>query len=101
MLPDKLAKSVTESFEHAENSINFLTEANQSADVVAENTAGFRPLHEQVRDIRITTTKVDTEIEEIETTLSRLDDDSDQKDKLTAKIEALNAEREAAIANTP
>ena len=101
MLPDKLGKSVTESFEHAENSINFLTEANQSADVVAENTAGFRPLHEQVRDIRITTTKVDTEIEEIETTLSRLDDDSDQKDKLTAKIEALNAEREAAIANTP
>ena len=101
MLPDKLGKSVTESFEHAESSINFLAEANQSAVVVADNTAGFRPLHQQVRDIRITTTKLDTEIEELETTLSRLDDDSDQKDKLTAKIEALNAEREAAVADTP
>ena len=101
MLPDKLGKSVTESFEHAESSINFLAEANQSAVVVADNTAGFRPLHQQVRDIRITTTKLDTEIEELETILSRLDDDSDQKDKLTAKIEALNAEREAAVADTP
>ena len=51
MLPDKLAKSVTDSFEHAENSIDLLAEANTSAGVVADNSTDFRPLHEQMRDI--------------------------------------------------
>ena len=101
MLPDKLAKSVTDSFEHAENSIDLLAEANTSAGVVADNSTDFRPLHEQMRDIRITTTKIDTEIEEIETTLDRLDDDSDRRENLTTQIEALNAEREGVLATTP
>lgn len=101
MLPKKLAKSVTESFEHAENSIALLAEANQSAEVVSEGTTEFRPLHQQVRDIRITTTRIDTEIKEIETELRRLDDDSDKRDGMLAHIEELKSEREAAIETTP
>ena len=101
MLPDKLGKSVMESFEHAGNSINLLAEANNSEQTVIDNTAAFRPLHEQVRDIRTKTTRLDTEIEELDTRLNRLDDDSDERSHLMQEIEALTAERETAQATTP
>lgn len=101
MLPDKLGKSVMESFEHASNSINLLAEANNSEQTVIDNTAAFRPLHEQVRDIRTKTTRLDTEIEELDTRLNRLDDDSDERSHLMQEIEALTAERETAQATTP
>ncbi len=101
MLPKKLGKSVTESFDHAEKSIGLLAEANQSADVVTEGSTDFRPLHEQVRDIRIATLSVDAKIEEEQTLLDRLDDDSPQRESLTRHIEELTAEREAVEATTP
>lgn len=101
MLPKKLSKSVTESFEHAENSIALLADANQSADTVVEGSASFRPLHEQMRDIRITTSRIDTEIEEIQTQLDRLDDGSPRIATLTSHIDELNAERAAAEATAP
>ena len=101
MLPDKLGKSVTESFEHAENSISLLAEANNQAQIVSDSSTAFRPLHEQVRDIRIATLSIDSEIEETETLLDRLDDDSPDREKLIVEIEALNSEREAQEATTP
>ncbi len=101
-LPKKLGKSVTESFENAEASIGLLAEANQRAATVENGTAVFRPLHEQVRDIRITTTRFDLEIEETNTLLQRLpDDDTIQRDLLTKHIEELTAERDTANAETP
>ena len=101
MLPKKLAKSVEESFEHAQNSITLLADANQRADVVADGSADFRPLHEQVRDIRISTLSIDAEIEEQQTKLNRLSDEDAGRDALLQHLEELNAEREATIATTP
>ena len=101
MLPDKLGKSVSESFEHAETSISLLAEANNKEQIVTDRSADFRPLHEQVRDIRIATLRIDSEIDEAQTTLDRLDDDSPDREKLIAEIEELNSEREAQEATTP
>jgi len=101
MLPGKLGKTVVNSFEQAENSINLLAQANDSAQVVAESTDDFRPLHQQVRDIRIATLSIDAELDELETTLNRLDDDSPERQGIIEKIEELNAERNAKEATTP
>ena len=101
ILPKKLAKSVEASFEHADNSIGLLADANASANVVAEGAADFRPLHEQMRDIRISTLSIDMKIEEEQTLFDRLDNDSPDRDRLMQHIEALNAEREAIQAATP
>ena len=101
VLPDKLAKSMTESFDHAENSIGLMAEANARTNTVNEGAAEFRPVHEKIRDIRIFTTKIDTEIEEIETQLSRLNDDEPKRSKLTQHIEELKTEREKIEATTP
>jgi len=100
-LPSKLASSVEDSFDQAEKSIDLLSQANQSADVVAAGTNDFRPLHEQMRDIRINTLRIDGEIEEEQTTLDRLDDDSPLRESIAQHIEELNAERTAAEAATP
>ncbi len=102
MLPDKLSKSVTDSFESAEKSIGLLAEANKSAEIVEQGSAAFRPVHEQVRDIRIATAGIDNEIEELESVIARLpDDEVTQRESLTAQIEALHAEHAEISATTP
>jgi len=101
MLPKKLGKSVTESFDHAEQSIAMLAEANKSAEIVNQGAADFRPVHAQVRDIRIATSKITAEIEEKNDLLRLLDDNSDPKEKLLHEIEELTAEREVIEATTP
>ncbi len=100
-LPDNLARSVSDSFDDAENSIDLLAEANQSANVTFASEPEFRPLHEQMRDIRINTLRIDAEIEELERSLRILDDDSPERDSIGNHIEELNAERTAIEATIP
>jgi len=101
MLPKKLGKSVSESFDHAEESISLLAEANKSEEIVTQGAADFRPIHTEVRDIRIAAGIIKSKIEEKEDTLRFLDDNSDAKAKMLVDIEELATERDAIEATIP
>ncbi len=101
-LPKKLATSVESSFDEAEQALVLLQESNAAAGTVADATGEFRPLHEQVRDIRTLATQVDRETKEIETELRRLpDDDLDSKTRLQSKLAELQEHKTSIEATTP
>jgi len=102
MLPKKMAKDIETSFTSAEESIGLLAQANEASNVVDDATANFRPLHEQVRDIRIEASQFDRESKEISSELQRLDADQlEKREQLQNKLDKLEEEKESLLAQTP
>ena len=102
MLPKKLATSIEASFSNAEESIDFLAQANKAATIVETASGDFRPLHEQVRDIRTEATQFDRESKEIASELQRLDDDKvDRRTILQNNLEHVKEEKETLLAQIP
>lgn len=102
MLPKKLAKDVEASFANAEESIQLLAQANEAAGVVDAATDDFRPLHEQVRDIRTEAAQYSRESKEINSELRRLDSDNvEKRTALQNRIDQLSEAEESLLAQTP
>src|SRR6056297_3405034 len=71
-LPEDLREDLTESFDQAERAVRLLIEADEAAGRVEEAAVAFKPLLVEVRGLERDIRAVEAEIEETETTLSRL-----------------------------
>src|SRR6056297_3269170 len=71
-LPEDMREDLTESFDQAERAVRLLIEADEAAGRVDEAAVPFKPLLVEVRGLERDIRAVEAEIEETETTLSRL-----------------------------
>ncbi len=103
VLPKKLSKSVTGSFDEVAKAIALLDDANVAAASIDIASAGFRPLHTDVRGIESDIRAIDKRIEELDVQISRLRDETQviRKERLEARVLALAADREALNATIP
>ena len=103
ILPSKLAKSVTASFDEADSTFVLLAEANNAAAIIEASSADFRPLHEAARDINSAANRYEEELKELSTKLRRLSDDAPEETaaQLEASIEKLTQAKAEIEATTP
>ncbi len=103
VLPDKLAKSVTESFDHAGNSIALLATAEDAAAALDTGSISYRPLHRTVRDIQLEVKQIDTELAELKTRAGRLNnpEQQDARTRLENRMTQLASEKENMLATVP
>lgn len=97
LLPDRLARSVTDSFDEVGNAITLLDQANAAAAAVKQASADYRPIHRIVRDLESDIRDLDARIEHFETLAERLRDASEEAEKrrYEDRIQQLRADREA------
>jgi chromosome segregation ATPase len=101
-LPEDLRESLTESFDSAEQAVQLLIQADAAAGRVDEAAVEFKPLLVQVRGIERDIRAVEAEIDETETTISRLlPQEEDDRPILEARLQELQAELEALQAEIP
>ena len=101
-LPEDLREDLTESFDQAERAVRLLIEADQAAGRVEEAAVAFKPLLVEVRGLERDIRAVEAEIEETETTLSRLfEGEEGLRPALEAEVERLREERETLLARIP
>jgi len=95
MLPEKLAKSIGESFDDSESAVSLLNTAMESEQDVLANATSYRPIHTQVRDIERMIREKEEIIDELSTRRDRLYDDDQQtvREALDARIKNLQAEQ--------
>lgn len=103
MLPKKLAKSITDSFESAENSVELLNGALQNEQSVLQNANVYRPIHTVVREIEQVIRNKREAIEVLETQSGRLygDENQEARDTIAARIETLDADIEQLNSSIP
>ncbi len=103
ILPERLARSTTESFDEVANAIALLDEANEAAATVERASDDYRPIHRRVRDIERDIREVDERIEHLEVLADRLRDPSEeaQKERLEERIAVLQQQKEALEATIP
>ena len=94
VLPKKLAKEFTSSVEEAGGAMELLTQANQAEAVVAEASIGYRPLHEQVREIQRDIRFHESEIKDLQIRSGKLrgDENASKRDAIADEIKVLEAE---------
>ena len=102
-LPNKLSKSIGNSFDQAEASIALLDQAMQAKLAVEENADAYRPVHRVVRDIEAAIRDKQEVIEDLETRKSRLSEESDSQahSSLSKSIERLIAEQQTLTEQLP
>ncbi|MEM7256956.1 MAG: C4-dicarboxylate ABC transporter permease, partial [Pseudomonadota bacterium] len=103
ILPTKLAKSVTSSFDEAGKTFDLLTQSNRAAVSIDDASGDFRPIHQQVRDIRTAANRYDQEIKELSTELRRLPDNATDADRaaIQSHIDELTQAKADVEATTP
>ncbi|MCY6380135.1 TRAP transporter large permease [Hoeflea prorocentri] len=103
ILPDKLSKSVTGSFDNVAAAIALLDERELAEDTLQNASGGFKPLHTQVRAIEADMRNIDDDLEDLEVLIDRLRDPSQaaQRERLEARFASLEGERDALEATIP
>jgi len=103
MLPEKLKKSVENSFDDAVRSIELLAEAKRAEAVVDANTETYRPLHTTVRDIEASIRGLQSITDETKTTLRRAsgDDNTALREQLQARLNRLQIRQDELTASIP
>ena len=103
MLPEDLAKELTDSFASAEQAITDLDQAFVAEEAIDDAAGTYRPLLREVRGIENQIRKKDNELEDLKRRLSRLTDPAlaEQRSKLEAVEADLQAERESLVATIP
>lgn len=103
ILPKKLAKSVTSSFDEADKTFGLMEEANNAAVTIDEASIDFRPLHEAARDVRTGANRYEQEIKELSTELRRLPDNAPEGTaaKIEAHLQELTKAKDDIEATTP
>ncbi len=96
-LPSKMQKNLKTSFDQASGTFDLLDKIESAEKAVADATPGYKPLHVQVRSIQARMRKIDAEVKELTTRISRLrrlgDEGKDAIARVEHEIEELNAER--------
>ncbi|MGI9373826.1 MAG: TRAP transporter large permease subunit [Hyphomicrobiales bacterium] len=96
-LPKKLQKNLKTSFDQAAGTFDLLDKIDVAEKAVAEATPAYKPLHIEVRGIQARIRKIDAELKELTTRISRLKRLGDEGKATIAKVghevEELNAER--------
>ena len=102
-LPDKLAKSVSASFDQAENSISLLDDAMQAKLAVENNADIYRPVHSIVRDIEAAIRDKQEVVKELQTRRSRVSGENKESivESLSRRIEQLEADQQALTEQIP
>lgn len=102
-LPDKLADSLTKSFDSAEQARIFLTQIKSAEQAVKDNEDRYRIIHTKVRDIESLIRDVDTRTSELETLRNRVSGENVEmrKDKLTLLIDDLSLRKESLTSSIP
>ena len=103
VLPDKLADSLADSFDSAEQARALLLEAKAAEQAVKANEDRYRAIHTQVRGIQLKIRDLDARIDDLDTLRSRVsgEDVQARKDRLSNQIDALSEEKEALTATIP
>jgi TRAP-type mannitol/chloroaromatic compound transport system permease large subunit len=103
VLPESMAKSLSASFDKAEEARSLLTDAKAAELVELANRDGYRALHQQVRDIELQIRDIDPIIDQLETTRDRLSGDQieSRRDALNLRIENLKRDQETLRATIP
>jgi hypothetical protein len=104
VLPDDLAKDMSEALDKADAAFGLMDEILATSRAVDEASGDYRPLHVQVRALERDARKLDEHIEEERTTVTRLkstNPDSPRIPKLEAAIARQTEERDALLARIP
>lgn len=103
VLPDKMSKSVTGSFDNVSKAIALLDEGQTARNDIDSASADYRPLHKQVRAIEQDIRDIDERIEHFEVLIERARDPSQaaQKERFENRVATLRADREALTASIP
>ncbi|MDA4844503.1 TRAP transporter large permease [Hoeflea poritis] len=103
VLPEKLSKSVTGSFENVSKAIALLDDGQAARGDIDAASADYRPLHKQVRAIEQDIRDIDERIEHFEVLIERARDPSQaaQKERYENRVATLQADKEALAASIP
>ena len=103
VLPNKLANSLSKSFDAAEQAKILLEQAKTAEQAVKDNQDHYRIIHTQVRSIQSKIRDIDTNINEIETLRSRVNGENVEvrKDKLSKQLDQLANQKATLTASIP
>ncbi|WP_419911602.1 TRAP transporter large permease subunit [Hoeflea sp.] len=103
VLPDRLSKSVTGSFDNVSKAIALLDQGQTARTDIDTASADYRPLHKQVRAIEQDIRDIDERLEELEVLIERARDPSQaaQKERYESRVATLQTDREALTASIP
>jgi tripartite ATP-independent transporter DctM subunit len=100
-LPKDFQTGVLTGFKKAESTFRLIAAAKQAEAEIEAEAADYRPLHIVVREIQNKVLIVETNIKIVKQQLRRAEADSPLKQIRQARLNKLNAEREALLATTP
>lgn len=95
VLPKKLQKSVTGSFENAEKTFALVDDIRKAEADIAAASGAYRPLHNKVRQIEARILAIDNDVRQSKINARRSSGADDKAKRAKAKIEAHIAEFEA------
>jgi TRAP-type mannitol/chloroaromatic compound transport system permease large subunit len=100
ILPNKIAKNTTQSFDNVGLAIEQLRSAEKVSVSLIEASVAFRPLHQSVRTIERKVRQHNTEIEKLNAELKNLEQGTSSR-SYKKQIAHLEADRELLIASIP
>jgi TRAP-type mannitol/chloroaromatic compound transport system permease large subunit len=105
VLPEEHREDLTEAFGRGREVFTLVENFRAAKEAVSAAAPDYRPLHTQVRNLEREARRLDTEIGELQTRISRLrGDDPDiveRRERLIERVEELEAEKEATLAQIP
>lgn len=100
-LPQKMQKSIADSFDKADKTADLIKDVQNAATAVAAARESYRPLHRQVREIQAAIRRIDIQIKDVQADIKRVPDGSaglkKELEGELARLEAEKKEREATI----
>lgn len=100
-LPKKLGEELQESVEGSKNAFTLMDDIDATTQAVKDSAPGYQPMHVSVRAIEAKILAIDTELDELETSVRRAEDGSAFKVRAEKHIVELTAEREELAASIP
>ncbi|MBO6718832.1 MAG: TRAP transporter large permease subunit [Rhizobiaceae bacterium] len=105
VLPERYQNRLGDAFTSANDVFGLVEKVHEAEAAVAAATPAYRPLHSAVRAIERDVRRHEDEISELQTRISRLrGDDSEiveRRERLMARVEVLEAEKNALLAEIP
>ena len=99
ILPKKIAKNTTQSFDKVSSAIEQLRTAEKVSANLVEASVLFRPLHELVRTIERKVRRLDTKIKDLNVELKNLEQGTSSR-SYKKQIEHIEAAKDALIIST-
>lgn len=100
VLPEKMQKTISGSFDSAENSMALLQQAFVAEAAVKSAAPAYRPIHDEVRLIEAEIRGLEAKKSTLETTISR-EENEDKRNKLTTMVAALDSRIETTQGKMP